>query len=92
MVGASNEGANMGAYSLGIPVKKIWLSALKETTREDHADLNNTAIGMDELFQVGDDLMEYPGDPSGSPGNVINCLCAIAHESEVDYISQLLGE
>lgn len=92
VVGASNEGACKGADSLGIELNKIWLSALKETTRAWHADLNETEVGQNEPFDVDGDLMMYPGDPSGRADNVINCLCAVTHRIKDSLISELLGE
>jgi len=32
-------------------------------------------IPVDQPFRVGPDNLMHPGDPSGSPGNVINCQC-----------------
>jgi hypothetical protein len=34
---------------------------------------------MDQAFEVGGEMLMYPGDPAGSAGNVINCRCAISH-------------
>ena len=31
-------------------------------------------------FSVGGEQLEYPGDPSGSAENVINCKCVIGYE------------
>jgi hypothetical protein len=28
------------------------------------------------MFVVGGESLDYPGDPYGSPGNIINCLCS----------------
>ncbi|MDE3084488.1 MAG: hypothetical protein KGJ37_04605, partial [Verrucomicrobiota bacterium] len=33
------------------------------------------AIPINEPFMVGGEALMYPGDPAGSPGNVINCHC-----------------
>jgi hypothetical protein len=92
VVGASNEGAFTGAGSLGIELNKVWLSALKENTREDHSALDHTEVPQDEPFDVGGELLMYPGDPSGSAGNVINCLCAISHRPAYSLIDELLNE
>lgn len=59
---------------------KGWLSAFLPTTRDDHAEADyyysENPIPLDQGFEVGGELLQYPGDPSGSPGNVINCKCA----------------
>lgn len=59
--------------------RKGWLSAYAPDTREAHIQADQTyrenTIGLDEYFEVDGELLEYPGDPAGSPGNVCNCLC-----------------
>jgi hypothetical protein len=35
-------------------------------------------VGVDETFSVGGEDLEYPGDPNGSPENVIQCRCTVA--------------
>ncbi len=59
---------------------KGWLSAYAEDTREAHkeADAQYRAdpIPLEEPFIVGGEELMYPGDPAGSPGNIINCLCS----------------
>jgi uncharacterized protein with gpF-like domain len=45
---------------------------------------------MNDPFMVpsehGPEPLAFPGDPAGSPGNIINCRCAIAYipADEVD--------
>jgi hypothetical protein len=57
---------------------KRWLPAMQENTRESHAAMmDKPPIELDELFEVGGELLAYPGDPSGSPENVINCRCTV---------------
>jgi HK97 family phage portal protein len=60
---------------------KGWLSARIKTSRDEHIEAANryedNPIRLDEKFLVGGEELEYPGDPAGSPGNVINCLCSI---------------
>jgi hypothetical protein len=34
---------------------------------------------MDEPFEVDGELLDYPGDPTGSAANVINCRCAVGY-------------
>ena len=51
-----------------------WISTLDQRTRPDHADANGQTIDPDGLFDVGGEHLAFPGDPNGSPGNVIQCL------------------
>ena len=60
--------------------RKGWLSAFLPDTRDAHAEADHfysdNPIPLDQDFEVGGDLLSYPGDPKGDPGNVINCKCA----------------
>jgi len=60
--------------------RKGWLSAFLPTTRDTHAEADayysDNPIPLDQAFEVGGELLQYPGDPSGSPENVIECKCA----------------
>lgn len=56
---------------------KIWIAAFSNT-RDDHADADGQVVGRDDSFNVGGESLEYPGDPSGSAANVINCQCSVS--------------
>lgn len=55
---------------------KEWVSAEDERTRETHVDADSQTVDTREAFQVGSDKLMYPGDPSGSAREIINCRCA----------------
>lgn len=57
--------------------RKEWLATLDNETRDAHAEVNGDTVDIDEPFTVGGETLEYPGDPSGSAENVINCRCTI---------------
>jgi HK97 family phage portal protein len=60
-------------------VKQIeWLSVRDDRTREAHVDVDGQTVKIGDKFDVGGDMMEYPGDPSASAGNLCNCRCTIA--------------
>ena len=95
VVGASNWASHVGAQQagteLGIVLIKEWLSInADDRTRDldkgdsfDHVHMHMEHAAMDEPFQVpsefGAEPLMYPGDPSGSPGNIINCRCSVAY-------------
>jgi len=60
---------------------KGWLSAFVEKSRQAHMDADrrysDNPIPLDQAFEVDNEALDYPGDPHGSPGNIINCLCAL---------------
>ena len=77
--GAANYGSNEAARETGLPLKREWLAAEDERTRESHAEADGQIVGQDEPFQVGDSLMMYPGDPSAPPEEVVNCRCTLGY-------------
>jgi uncharacterized protein with gpF-like domain len=78
---ASNAGSLTGVKSTGIPVKKVWVATFDSNTRDPHAEANGQKVDKDDYFIVNGEQMEYPGDPAGSAGNVINCRCAMSYET-----------
>ncbi len=61
---------------------KEWLSAQIPTSRDSHADpfptgAHGQIVQIDQPFIVDGEPLMFPGDPGGSPGNTINCLCTM---------------
>lgn len=52
-----------------------WLSTSDDRTRDDHAEADGQVRPINEPFDVGGEQLMYPGDPSGSAENVIQCRC-----------------
>lgn len=75
--GAANNGANEAARETGLQLRREWISSEDERTRDSHDMGLIEIVGMDEPFDVGGELLQYPGDPNGPPGETINCRCAI---------------
>jgi uncharacterized protein with gpF-like domain len=96
--GAANFGAFEAAKRTGLPAKKEWLSGQDHRTRAfdredewDHLHYDGTTVGMDESFAFESvkgqrNLLQYPGDPSGSEGNVINCRCTLAFKVDIEAL------
>lgn len=62
------------AKSKGADVVKQWDATLDGKTRDSHRAIDGEIKELDEKFSNG---LEYPGDPSGEAGEVINCRCAL---------------
>lgn len=60
--------------SAGISHKE-WLTSGNANVRPTHQEANHQVVGIDEPFEVGGEKLMFPGDPDGSPENVINCHC-----------------
>lgn len=73
---AANAAQYMAADSLGISMQREWIAAEDERTRDDHVAADGQVVGMEEPFIIGGEELMYPGDPSGSPEQIINCRCA----------------
>lgn len=74
---ASNAGTLFGYEQTGIVQKKEWLATLDDKVRDAHAEADGIVVGVNDNFSVGGDTLDFPGDPSGSPENIINCRCTI---------------
>lgn len=55
-------------------LEKVWIATNDEKTRPTHRDAHGQRVGLDDTFRVGADQLQYPGDPDGSPQEVINCV------------------
>lgn len=57
--------------------KKRWISIFSNS-RDSHMAASEQVVEADETFLVDGEELEYPGDPNGSPGNIINCQCSVS--------------
>ena len=85
IVGMSNYGSHSGAkafndeYDAGL--KKIWIRTMDGRVRPSHKLAGmHKPIKLDEKFQVGKAMLEFPGDPNGLAEEVVRCRCAIGYE------------
>lgn len=76
VVAASNYGVELGADELPGTKVKVWISSFTTTSREDHMAMDGVQVSLGQPFDVAGEPLMYPGDPTGSPGNIINCRCA----------------
>ena len=73
-VRASNAGTLETFVDWGVKEKE-WLSTKDDRVRIEHLEVDGQVVPIDEPFIVGGEELMYPGDASGSAGNVINCRC-----------------
>lgn len=59
------------------PLQKLWLATEGARTRESHARVDGDRVPVGTAFSVGGASLQFPGDPSGPPGEVINCRCTM---------------
>lgn len=73
---ANNFIGSFVEQTLEVEMTKAWVSSDDERTRETHAEMDaDNYIGLNDMFVVGGEELEFAGDPSGSPENIINCRC-----------------
>lgn len=80
---ASMAGSLAMAEASEVVRMKEWISVNDDRTRSgDNSDYDHTNVDPVELrekFNVSGELLDCPGDPAGSAGNIINCRCAMAY-------------
>jgi hypothetical protein len=57
---------------------KTWLTSGDTEVRDSHISAGMKyaeGIPLEQPFEVGGELLMYPGDPAGSAANIINCRC-----------------
>lgn len=79
---AAQYGQQAASESTGLQFRKFWIPSDDERVRADHTEAElysrSIVIKNEEYFNVGGEAMQYPGDPSGSAEQVINCRCGVA--------------
>lgn len=89
---AENKG-RMDSYeyaeSIGIVMKKVWLSTHDGRTRPEHGELDGVEEDVDQPFVNGFGEIMYPGDPDAEPENIYNCRCTLV--SDVKGFSSVHG-
>lgn len=77
-VTSAENGGRLDSYkraeSMGIKMKKQWLSTPDGRTRDSHREVDGETVGVNENFSNG---LEFPGDPGGPPEEVYNCRCTM---------------
>jgi SPP1 gp7 family putative phage head morphogenesis protein len=68
---AAGYAQHQTALDLGY-TKKHWIAARDSRTRDSHARIDGEVKGINSRYSNG---LMYPGDPSGSADEVINCRC-----------------
>ena len=69
---------------------KTWVAHHDKHTRFTHRVANGQTVPLNDPFQVGNDSLMFPGDPSGSPEEIMNCRCVVVDGSFVIPLPKLL--
>lgn len=75
----STMDACYAARERGADVVKQWDATMDANTRESHQKVDGEIRELDERFSNG---LRYPGDPSGSAVEVVNCRCVLLQRAK----------
>lgn len=90
VVPALNFSAIEGYKQTGVVRELVWLTARDDVVRGNkdsdewfHTEMDGQVVRVGDLWQVPrrggvPESLRYPGDPQGTPGNIINCRCRVA--------------
>lgn len=56
---------------------KRWVTMHDDRVREGHSLADGQEVPLGSPFVVDGEFLQYPGDPRGSAGNVVNCRCIV---------------
>jgi HK97 family phage portal protein len=79
---ATNRGSQDAALATGLDLNKVWIATDDDRTRPAHLLADRQITDMRGTFTVDGEELEYPGDPNGSAGNVIQCRCTVIYEEK----------
>jgi hypothetical protein len=75
-VTAANLGSEQGAEATGLALRKRWLATADNRTRDSHRMMDGRETNVKGDFVLPNmETAQYPGDPSLSAGERINCRC-----------------
>jgi hypothetical protein len=79
--GGSLAATRIVAQATGQSYAKVWRTApgAEYPRHENYPDLDRQTVPLDADFQVGDDMVAFPGDPSGSAAECANCRCTLTY-------------
>ena len=75
----ANGGSLLAASVSGAAATKTWLTAGDDLVRDTHADADGQTVAIDDVFDVGGESAQYPGDPELSDEEACNCRCTLVY-------------
>jgi len=84
MGSALNYGSWEGMTQSKVVDEKEWISVIDDRTRGagygddyDHISADGQIVPVNNRFEISGESLQYPRDPVGSAGNIINCRCKV---------------
>lgn len=83
VISANNAASFAQALAIGDDsMTKSWMDSHDDRVRLGHQEADGQSVPLRDAFVVGGEYLMFPGDPHGSPGNVINERCSIGYDLE----------
>ncbi len=77
--------ANAGAFAAALaaeptvgPLVKRWNDEHDQKVRTEHNLVDGVEVRLTQPFQVGGSSLQFPGDPTGAPDQVVGCRCDLS--------------
>lgn len=80
VMGAVNAASLRQTQFTGLRGIKYWLATDDARTRMSHHIADGQVVPLGDYFRVGADHLQYPGDPSGPPSEIVNCRCTLTYD------------
>lgn len=84
VISASNAGSLAMVQYADFTGTKTWLATDDTRTRPTHILAEGQTVELEEPFSVGKSSLQFPGDPSGLPEEVIQCRCTLLYTLDDD--------
>lgn len=72
---AINYGHELAGKTYEFKSMKRWVAVHDHRTRHPHLEADGQTVELDASFNVGGEVMDFPGDPEASAANTVNCRC-----------------
>lgn len=73
------EGGQLAAWEDAKIEQKAWISSRDSSVRDgplfSHVVADGETVNLYDPFMQTGEALDHPGDPAGSPGNIIECRC-----------------
>jgi HK97 family phage portal protein len=76
-VGLQNYSIIQAAKQSGVVQEKVWVSSRDTRVRDTHKEADGQTVPLDDVFNVGGELMHHPADFEASVAESVNCRCAV---------------
>ncbi|PHQ43935.1 hypothetical protein Z052_01995 [Halorubrum sp. C191] len=88
LVHGAAERGNQSAIEDSSAIGKEWIATDDNRTRLTHRRADGQIVPVEGQFDVGQTDLFHPGDPTGPPGEIVNCRCTCVPVFESDLTEE----